>query len=303
MNPRRAALRGRNPRARLPAAFAAIVAALRSLRRAPDSAGSPRASQSRTNGTVSRRCAASDSMSSASSMRQSVAKSRGARRVRKPSVSSGSSSPRRSARRLQRRRPAPIPRAARGGALRMRRGARRGPAAGSAVAAGARRRRQREPPAALGDAVVEREERRFPGRIARDRIDVVERDQVEPLEAFERARGPPRARLPSGSQAVGAPGAPACAQAACSRWLLPLPGWPVDPHRRASTRRRRAAGALRRPRHSRPRQRSRSAAKRRAGRRAAAGALESGARGAAAADGDRLADVGQRRSRRRSRRS
>ena len=41
-----------------------------------------RASQSRTNGTVSRRCAASDSLSSASSIRHSVAKSLGARRVR-----------------------------------------------------------------------------------------------------------------------------------------------------------------------------------------------------------------------------
>ena len=41
-----------------------------------------RASQSRTNGTVSRRCAASDSVSSSSSSRHSAEKSRGARRVR-----------------------------------------------------------------------------------------------------------------------------------------------------------------------------------------------------------------------------
>ena len=83
------------------AAFAAILAALRTAA-AGMSQAAPRASQSRTNGTVSRRCAASDSVSSASSMRHSVAKSRGARRVRKASVSSGNSRPRRSARRRER---------------------------------------------------------------------------------------------------------------------------------------------------------------------------------------------------------
>ena len=78
----------------------------------------------------------------------------------------------------------------------------------------------------LGDPVVEREERRLPAVIARNRIDIVQRDEVLLFEAFDDCRS---LRTHEGERQVGRGASTRSrlsAQAACSRWLLPAPGGP-----------------------------------------------------------------------------
>ncbi len=190
------------------------------------------------------------------------------------------------------RRPAPPRRAARGGALRTLPGARPGPAAEwqSPPALPAAATASRPPRSA--SAVVEREER---GSQARHRPRPRRRRRARPGRAARSrraARVPPRARRER-QPGRGAPARARAAQAACKQVALAAARRAVDPERRARRAVREPPERLDAPRVRARVQRSRSAARRRAGRRAAAGARLSPRAAAAAADGDRLADVDQ----------
>ena len=142
----------------------------------------------RRNGTVTRRCAASDAASMRSSTPSSEARSRFSRANSQSSTASSSSMPRASGALAQQLAALRLRRAASGRSACTRTIAKRDRAARARSAPAARCAANSKRRAFGAAAVVEIEQRVLGGRVAGDRVDIVDREQVAAAERADRGR-------------------------------------------------------------------------------------------------------------------